>query len=810
MKKITKFLDSVMGGIKRTCVAKALAVFAVASIAINANAQIGVNPLVDIEGLDGLAGMTTGDLKKAAVGYTDDFPTDKNKILFLYNVKSGKFLTAGSYWGTHAAIADYGKPMCVEIETGFFYNTTWYFRLDMQTGTQHGQGNYLHWARPLSETGVNEKDRGVYVDRAKADGYGWKLEAVKGKTGTYKLYTYPGSDTSVGKYYLCSYKGQVNADRSCEAYTADQIKANGLDGYDEWRFFTYQQIYTLQKENADNMNKSLELSFKLKAPGFERGNKEITAWKTYSFMTNESSQWRFGLEHLYNKTIKVVKDDKYDVRSFDTEGFTYTFDGQLYKDNDDYRRNLAKYMCASATQVAGMIYQDVEVTLSGTYVIECKGYSTTKKAMLFAGVLDPNSTTNTMYSKHLYKTELNQVSGMTTDEQTALHISESEKNMDYAGKAFLGSKKYLNQVSIVVPQDVFTDNPGKTIKIRLGVMIGNYEKTETPTADEWTVFDDFRLLYASKTTDSDLILDQDRDNLNYLVNSNNLFKNKTLHLNKKFVLNKWNTFVLPVDLTRDQVWSAFGGATRLAKLSNLTETAIEFESVDLTKLTDEEPAIVAYQPYIIFPVKDPGVTPKYTGNVTINNKLEKVTIAANHYVIPKVTIPTKKDGDKEVSDWSYMSNDHWTTSKISTDGKMMALGTFARTFGDATQDADGKWNITNKDKIIDGRDDLKGSYFFDNGKMYLSKDRARGLRGFSCWFKPTTNNDTAPNAQLTIDGVSQGTTGIEDILADYEQPVSRFANGIYNLNGQLVKQGNSTAGLPSGMYIVNGKKCIVR
>ena len=141
---------------------------------------------------------------------------------------------------------------------------------------------------------------------------------------------------------------------------------------------------------------------------------------------------------------------------------------------------------------------------------------------------------------------------------------------------------------------------------------------------------------------------------------------------------------------------------------------------------------------------------------------------------------------------------------------MMALGTFARTFGTATQNEDGTWDITNKDEIIDRRDDLKGSYFFDNGKMYHSTTRARGLRGFSCWFKPTTNNDTAPNAQLTIDGVSQGTTGIEDILADYEQPVSRFANGIYNLNGQLVKQGNSTAGLPSGLYIVNGKKCIVR
>ena len=95
--------------------------------------------------------------------------------------------------------------------------------------------------------------------------------------------------------------------------------------------------------------------------------------------------------------------------------------------------------------------------------------------------------------------------------------------------------------------------------------------------------------------------------------------------------------------------------------------------------------------------------------------------------------------------------------------------------------------------------------------MYLSTDRARGLRGFSCWFKPTNNNNNPSSVKLTLDGVTQsGTTGIEDILADYEQPVSRFANGIYNLNGQLVKQGNSTAGLPSGMYIVNGKKCIVR
>ena len=808
MKKINKFLDSVMGGIKRTCIAKALAVFAVASIAINANAQSGVNPAADIEGLDGLTGKTEAELKAAKVKSSDAFPTDKSKIFFLYNVKSGKFLTAGGYWGTHASIADYGKPMCVENEsTILFYASTWKFRLDMQTGTQDGQGKYLDWAVPANN---NEKDKGVYVDRAKDVGYGWKLEEVKGKTGTYKLYTYPGRNTSADKYYLCAYKDQVYADRSCEAYTTTQITKNGLTGYDEWRFFTYDQIYELQKNNADKMNKSLELSFKLKAPGFERGNKEITAWKTYSFMTNESSQWRFGLEHLYNKTIKVVENDEYDVRSFDTKGFTYTFDGQLYGDNDDYRRNLAKYMCASATQVAGMIYQDVEVTLPGTYVIECKGYSTTEKAVLFAGVVNPGS--NTMYNKHLYKTVLNQVSGMTAEEKTDLHTDDN--NMDYAGKAFLGSNKYINQVTVIVPQEVFTENPGKAINIRLGVMIGNYEDTKTPTADEWTVFDDFRLQYASKTTDSDLILDQDRDELGYLVNSSDLFQNKTLHLNKKFVLNKWNTFVLPVNLTRDQVWSAFGGTTRLAKLSNLTETAIEFQSVDLTKLTDEAHAIEAYQPYIIFPGKDADKTPVYTGKVTVGNTLETVTIAADHYVIPKVSLPLTADGNNK--DFSKMDKDKWATnmSVNSTDGNMEAWGTFARTFGPSAKQNpnDGTWNldkITDKGTIIGDRDDLKGCYFFDNGKMYHSTTRARGLRGFSCWFKPV--NGTSQSAKLTLDGVTQdGTTGIEDILADYEQPVSRFANGIYNMNGQLVKQGNSTAGLPSGLYIVNGKKCIVR
>ena len=171
-------------------------------------------------------------------------------------------------------------------------------------------------------------------------------------------------------------------------------------------------------------------------------------------------------------------------------------------------------------------------------------------------------------------------------------------------------------------------------------------------------------------------------------------------------------------------------------------------------------------------------------------------------------MPLTRTGDVKANDWSKMDQTNWTTKLTGGNDDIKAYGTFARTFGTVqTDNEDGTYTWTNDGTIIPGRDDLKGCYFFDKGNMYHSATRPRGLRGFSCWFETTGAQNSL---QLTIDGVSQGTTGIEDILADYEQPVSRFANGIYNLNGQLVKQGNSTAGLPSGLYIVNGKKCIVR
>ena len=158
-------------------------------------------------------------------------------------------------------------------------------------------------------------------------------------------------------------------------------------------------------------------------------------------------------------------------------------------------------------------------------VVECKGFSTTDKAALIAGVLNPNYTSTNgepmMLGGVLNRTTLSQTSNMTADELNRLHISE--KNMDYAGKEFYEHSKYTNSGIVVVPQSAITNG---SATIRLGVMVGSQTETAAQNG-EWTVFDDFRLLYASKNTEADLILDQDRADLSYILDINEPLQNKT-------------------------------------------------------------------------------------------------------------------------------------------------------------------------------------------------------------------------------------------------------------------------------------------
>lgn len=782
-----------------------------------ADGSNGSNASGGLVGLEYLKGITEEDIKKAAVtsdeGLSDAYP---DKVFFLYNVKTGKFLNAGGYWGTHVSLKDY--PLSLWAKTNDYKlpsSSTTQTLIDFIQNLETGQGKYLGWVGKDGGTGT---DDGVFIDRHQDENthYGWVFEPLNDGKNTYKIYTYATKkpySTLIAKstkYYLCANGDETDQDKNCGAF--DLQNNNKLEAYSTWRVLSMKQIYDLiTEQSSDYMTSALDLSYRLDCPGFSRGDKDITVWNVSNFATGTNGGWRFGLEKLHNTHKKLTGSgelDNYDVTDLKS---SYTFDGREYKNQkEDYERHLGKYFCVDAKNLRGVIYQDVVIKAPGSYIIECKGYSTTKKAKIFATWLDKEGKED---KASLHQNVLNQVSYMPQAEKDLLHVSE--QNMDYAGKNFYGQRKYINTVLVQVPDTKPSD--GNYGTIRFGLIIGDNkeDKDVHDVKNEWTVFDDFRLLYANDDKSADLILDEDRDNLSYLKDCDITYKNRVLHLNKTFVQDKWNSFVLPVSLNSYQVRQAFGADTRLAKLSHLTSSEIQFQTIDMDD-PNNDPVLEAYTPYIIFPSKiDTNVSPAYKASLSSTNgesKPQEVVIKANHYDISNVTFKTNNENKNDLSNMNT-DDKTWTTKKmfsVGGDGTMEAHGTFARTFGtNVTQDENGVYKF-NDHEIISGRDNLIGSYFFDKGNLYYSSKRVRGLRGFSCWFKPVAPSSSDNKLNLYIDGVVNGTTGIDEVAFGDEEPTGKAVKGIYNMNGQLVSNGSDTTNLPAGMYIVNGKKCVVR
>lgn len=823
----------------RSIFAVFLAIFLLFGAVKGTKAQDSNGSASAFDGLENLVGISASEMANyAKKGTHGTFPTDKSQIFFLYNVKTGLLLNVGGYWGTHVSLQEYGMPLSVYKD-----DDNWiHFQQDIDkqgvaTGNQEGCSLEYFYGEGYASTSI-----GVFVDRdiyaSKDDKTviqrGWKIEPISGDTKkSFRIYTYRRSAggystyTTYDRYYLSAAASQGDVDKkgdvdkNCGAFL--KTDNDYSDDCSQWRIFSYEQLYELQK-NSIGFKSSLDLSFKLECPGFSRDNGALDKWKTAVYKEGATGSFRFGLEKRYKTDpSQGLKDYKGSV----TSDNPYTFNGTTYNNIDSYQTHLGKYYCADIKNTRGAVYQVVHVDHGGSYVIECKAYSNTNKAKLFATLLQDKSANPTDYTKivdgSLRETVVMQTANMSQTEQNNLHISE--KNMDYAGKEFYGSHKYFNSVLVQVPEG----GGNICFGVRVGSVADNIAKD-----GEWTVFDDFRLLYAGSNTSHDLILDEDKDNLNYLLECSETYEDVVLHLNKKSFnknINKWNTIVLPVDLNKDQFTQAFGANARLAELKTLTRNQIQFETVKIADMKNKDVVLAAYVPYIIYPTKDleHEKTPAYTATLTkIGTGLEggahKVTIAENHIDIPNVSL---KRNDQNKNDLFGLIKDTWSldlnhvklankteASEIVTDGTLAAYGTFARTFGDIMKnDEQTSFSITNKENpIIEGRDNLKKCYFFHEGKMVYAGDNVRGLRGFSVWFKPYKQTSGAATSKFILDGIDY-TTDVERIMATEDSSIdSKFAKlGVFNLNGQLVRSGSTdVSGLPSGIYIVNGKKVFVK
>lgn len=779
------------------------------------------------DGLENLVGISAEQMMTyASQGEHGKFPTtDKNQIFFLYNVKTGLLLNVGGYWGTHVSLQEYGMPLSVYKDVdGWIHFQQDIDKQGVASENQEGCSLEYFYGEGYASTSIGVfVDRDIYDTNKTVIQRGWKIVPIEGDDkNTFKIYTYRRSTSgytgdNYDQYYLSAAASQGDVDKNCGAFLKND-KDYSEDG-SQWRIFSYKQLYDLQT-NSIALKSSLDLSFKLECPGFNRDNGKLDNWTTAVYKKGATGSFRFGLEKRYKTAPKNVS---YDYTGSVTSDKPYTFNKIEYKSMNDYQTHLGKYYCADIKNTRGAVYQVVHVDHGGSYVIECKAYSNTNKAKLFATLLQDKSENPTNYEKivegSLRETVVMQTANMSQTEQTNLHISE--QNMDYAGKEFYGSHKYFNSVLVQVPE-----GGGN---ICFGVRVGSVAENENVAKDgEWTVFDDFRLLYAGSTTSRDLILDEDKDNLNYLLECTETYDDVVLHLNKKSFnknINKWNTIVLPVDLNKDLFTQAFGANARLAVLTKLTRNQIQFETVKIADKGKNDVVLEAYVPYIIYPTKNLADerTPAYTatlhkigaGSESVEHK---VTIAANHIDIPNVSL--KKNDLSGLDEEKWMRNLDKVDiahkpgySEIVTDGTLAAYGTFARTFGDIMKnDEQTTFTVDKSNPIISGRDDLKGCYFFHEGKMVYAGDKVRGLRGFSVWFKPYKQTSGTATSKFILDGIDY-TTDVERIMATEDSSIdSKFAKlGVFNLNGQLVRSGSTdVSGLPSGIYIVNGKKVFVK
>ena len=560
------------------------------------------------------------------------------------------------------------------------------------------------------------------------------------------------------------------------------------------------------------MKSPVDASFLLTCPDFRVNDTDAAKWliEGENLPDDVKSHVYFGDKKMY-KTYNIIGNTKDDAWTGRTEPHHQKYGQYFYC----YTKGLRGFT----------FYQDVKVHKGGWYLLRCNGFSTSNSsdnikqngkplANLFITVLDANNKPiNDKYSTAT-------LNGISQKDAETLAQTHNGKNYDGAGigHAFFEGE-YENQVQICLDDKTISDkNP---VTLRIGFYVDSTDKSEVD-ANELTAVDEFKLLYAGPRRNPELILDEESTDLLYLTKAADEYKNSVLHLNRKLNDNMWNSLILPVDLTWGQMKRTFGDAVKVAKLAALTENSVQFVTVE--PKNDDDWMVTAFEPYIVYPpytqVKSAPYTvdrfytskgednsewlgKDYKPSKDENNRLTK-TLEANHYDITMVSLDREKlkqavDLDTWVSKTQFSATD-------GGHGTMVCKGTMAKTYDNG--------------KIIEGRDNLNGDYFMYKGKLIQvphgnmadGKPYSYGLKAFRCWFELTGNTTgTSSQVSLLIDGVEDSTTSIDDIHGSTDRTsYKRGIEGVFNMNGQMVRRSCSLEGLPKGMYVVNGKKIIIR
>lgn len=356
-----------------------------------------------------------------------------------------------------------------------------------------------------------------------------------------------------------------------------------------------------------------------------------------------------------------------------------------------------------------------------------------------------------------------------------------------AAAQLLEENKDLFTVEISVKLENENEKGNNTLVIEFG-----NENTSETGAFNYPVFaDNFQVFY---------------DNIEYVtyISANNAVEANIdkyayeqpveLYVRRAFTKGKWNSIVLPFDIEEENVTTAFGNGARLSKLEGINPerpTQIKFNYTSTLKAGEcgliwiPESAVAVCETSSEskdFKVLKEAITSDTPKN-QIAGKLINKTFYGPLYNFGNVTRPDN-DRDGCVVFDNIVSKNYETTA-----GTLEYKGYYYKPKNGQNNE---KWP--------------EKSYIVYDGDMYhLSSDW--GVKYATMWYLKDPQ-DTYMSRTFVINGIADNTvTEISGVVIDNGMDET---GRIYNLNGQYMGDNASKDNLPKGLYIMNGKKFIVR
>ena len=717
--------------------------------------------------------------------------------VYLYNVATGKFLNSGGNYGVQGVLSTVGMRLTFELTKSPRYSGNSYYLVRTRIGNT-AQGDCL------SPNGTNSTP--VYLDRQEkyTDGTqysrpDWRFDHTQGNQ------TVNGESKTTHTYRL------YNVARQTYLGTNGNNTVLSSDNTYNWRIVTESDY---EKAMNNVVWGQVDLGAFVKDPEFSRDSKDARYWEWVQ--TDENFPVTTGTDFEgetitldgYNATTPHWHQRNQDVMCNNVNILTTNItraqigsnviSGNGSYDADGFRINFAKYYAAEIYNEKIRLQQTATLhagaNLSeGLYKFTCQG-------LYFD---DGNGLTN----GNAYFFVTREYNGDVSTQRLPLVPMNNLSNNNItphsgvsAGYVFdYNADAYLMQFYIEVKAGT---------KLTFGI--------ETTEAEGWACLGNIHLYAHGRQA---VFIDEDwktNETLTHTLYEGGEIQYETgdpyvlVHYQEKYdfpvtvyyqrtmALNKWNSICLPVSLTGDQIYSAFGGDTELAVIDKLYVNdkkdtyLIDFKSVPVSD------GLTMGQPYIIKPSSAPqypeGITLE-VGNGGIN---QIVTVEGPTYAIGimgKDALPTASSG-------SAMSDDFRSIKIKEGDGIKMA-GSFYKI--ENVKDLNGT-SSSNAHEFYDGNE----MWMMTKGNLvHLTKETPAvplyATYAFLYAEKPV--DFTQASVQMAVDGFTDGTTAIDDL--PLVAPSLKGAS-VYNLSGQRVCDVSEAGQLPKGIYLVQGRKFTVK